>query len=262
MSRKDEFKSVSSNPAQKFLEWDSNTGQFKYYDKEAGQNKFIKSPFKFVVLKELHTIKGWHGASESGIYSNEVNNLNEVLNVKSFKGGHIAAGLYRDIKDKLQGGNYHKSLYVMLGDGTIANISMKGAVVARWGDFTNKCKNRLPDEWVAITGYNDEKNGAVKYTTPKFEWKSSLTASDGEMADKAYEIIKDYLAGYFSKQAEEDTRAAVNDDAISNPNAPTTTAHIAPAKQAAPAMKNEEAYHYDNKREAQQQNNDYDDLPF
>lgn len=255
MSRKDEFKSVSLNPATKFLEWDSNSGQFKFYDKEAGQNKFVKSPFKFVVLKELHTIKGWHGASESGIYSNEISNMNELLNVKSFKGGPIASGLYRDIKDKLQGGNYHKSLYVMLGDGSIANISMKGAVVARWGDFTNKCKNRLPDEWVAVTGHNDEKNGAVKYTTPKFDWKSSLTAADGEMADKAYETIKDYLAGYFSKQTEEEVASLASEEA-------PTTAHVSPAKQSEPAMRNEEAYHYDNKREIQQQQDDYDDLPF
>jgi hypothetical protein len=251
MSRKDEFKSVSLNPATKFLEWDSNSGQFKFYDKEAKQNKFIKSPFKFVVLKELHTIKGWHGASESGIYSNEVNNLTEVINVKSFKGGSIATGLYRDIKDKLQGGSYHKSLYVMLGDGTIANISMKGAVVARWGDFTNKCKNRLPDEWVAVTGHNDEKNGAVKYTTPKFEWKSSLTAADGEMADKAYDTIKDYLAGYFAKEVEEEVVTAVTQ------TQQDTTAHISPSTPTNVAMRNEEAYHYANKQE-----DAYDDLPF
>lgn len=247
MSRKDEFKSVSSNPAQKFLEWDSNSASFKYYDKEAGANKFVKTPFKFVVLKELHTIKGWHGGSESGIYSNEINNMNEQLTVKSFKGGHIATGLYRDIKDKLQGGNYHKSLYVMLGDGSVANISMKGAVVAKWGDFTQKCKNRLPDEWVAVTGHTDEKNGAVKYTTPKFEWKSTLTEEEGDMADKAYDVIKDYLAGYFSKQAEEDARhTEVETD---------KTAHIKPA---AVAEKNEDAYHYSQVASTTA----YDDLPF
>jgi hypothetical protein len=254
MSRKDEFKSVSSNPASKFLEWDSNSGSFKYYDKEAGQNKFVKAPFKFVVLKELHTIKGWHGASESGIYSNEVSALTDMLNVKSFKGGHIATGLYRDIKDKLQGGTYHKSLYVMLGDGSLANISMKGATVAKWGDFTQKCKNRLPDEWVAVTGYNDEKNGAVKYTTPKFEWKSSLTQQEGELADKAYEVMKDYLSGYFTKQNDEEAvQEAIESTPIAN-----TSAHLEQPKNPYAGMKQEEMYHHSNASKA----DDYDELPF
>jgi len=247
MSRKDEFKSVSSNPATKFLEWDSNTGSFKYYDKEAGQNKFVKSPFKFVVLKELHTIKGWHGTSESGIYSNEVAGLSEMLDVKSFKGGFIACGLYKDIKDKLQGGTYHKSLYVMLGDGSLANISMKGAVVAKWGDFTQKCKSRLPDEWVAVTGHNDEKNGAVKYTTPKFEWKSSLTESEGDMADKAYDIVKEYMTGYLNKKADDDVRQIVEEKPSTNP------------QNATPPMRNEELHHA---TRVEQQEAEYDDLPF
>jgi hypothetical protein len=203
MSRKDEFKSVSSNPATKFFEWDSTNGSFKYYDKEASANKMVKMPFKFLTLKELHTIKGWHGKSESGIVSNEITNMSEMLNVKSFKGGPIVVGLYKDIKDKLQGGVYHKSIYVMLGDGSIANISMKGACVAAWGDFTAKCKSRLPDEWVAVTGAEDQKNGSVKYTTPKFEFKATLTEKESADADNVYSTLKDYFSGYFSKQDEE-----------------------------------------------------------
>ena len=203
-SRKDEFKSVSSNPATKFLEWDSSNGQFKWYDKETSTNKLVKSPFKFVVLKELHTVKGWHERSESGIYSNEVANLNDKLEVKSFKGGVIASGLYRDIKEQLQGGVYNKSIYVMLGDGSVANIAMKGAVVAAWGDFTKKSRARLSDEWVAVTGHEDMKKGSVKYTIPVFEYKSTMTEAEGEMADVAYDIIKDYFAGYFGKAAEEE----------------------------------------------------------
>jgi len=228
-SRRDEFKSVSTNPATKFLEWDSNNGQFKWYDKESSQNKFIKAPFKFVVLKELHTVKGWNDKSESGIYSNEVANLNDRLDVKSFKGGPIISGLYRDIKDQLQGGVYNKSIYVMLGDGSVANISMKGAVVAAWGDFTKKSKARLSDEWVAVTGHEDMKKGSVKYTIPVFEYKSTMTEAEGEMADVAYDIIKDYFTGYFGKAAEEE---AVS-HAISEPEV-NKTAHLDVLGKAAP----------------------------
>ena len=248
MSRKDEFKSVSTNPAAKFLEWDSNSGAFKWYDKESGQNKFVKAPFKFVVLKELHTIKGWHDKSESGIYSNEVVNLNDRLDVKSFKGGPLISGVYRDIKDQLQGGVYNKSIYVMLGDGSLANISMKGAVVATWGDFTKKSRARLSDEWVAVLKHEDMKKGSVKYTIPVFEYKNTLTDSEGEMADKAYAIMKDYLTGYFGKASEEAEQEVVREA--------SKTAHL-------DGGRNEDAYHFSKKEVAPHHiQEEEDELPF
>lgn len=223
-SRRDEFKSGSSNPAKRFLEWDSNNAGFKFYDKEKGQNIPVKIPFKFVVLKTLHTVKGWHGKSESGIYSNEVTDMNQILNVKSFKGGYIASGLYRDIKDKLQGGVYFKSIYVMLADGSIANISLKGAACAAWGEFTKKSAARLPDEWVAVSGATDQRNGSVKYTVPAFEFKGSLKAEDGDMADQAYDSLKAYFNDYLSRKPEDAAPSA--DELLQEEEAPSKTAHL------------------------------------
>ena len=173
-------------------------------------------------------------------------NLNDRLDVKSFKGGPIISGIYRDIKDQLQGGVYNKSIYVMLGDGSIANISMKGAVVATWGDFTKKSKARLSDEWVAVLKHEDMKKGSVKYTIPVFEYKSTMTDTEGELADKAYDIMKEYLAGYFGKEAEEELVQDVS-----------KTAHLEHSK-------NEDKYHYAAKEVAphHQQEEEEDDLPF
>jgi hypothetical protein len=223
-SRRDEFKSGSSNPAKRFLEWDSNAGGFKFYDKEKGQNIPVKIPFKFVVLKTLHTVKGWHGKSESGIYSNEVSDMNQVLNVKAFKGGHIASGLYRDIKDKLQGGVYFKSIYVMLADGSVANVSLKGASCAAWGEFTKKSAARLPDEWVAVSGATDQRNGSVKYTVPAFEFKGSLKSEEADMADQAYDSLKSYFNDYFSRKPEDSAPSA--DELLQEEAVPNKTAHL------------------------------------
>ena len=223
-SRRDEFKSGSSNPAKRFLEWDSNNAGFKFYDKEKGANVPVKIPFKFVVLKTLHTVKGWHGKSESGIYSNEVTDMNQILNVKSFKGGYIASGLYRDIKDKLQGGVYFKSIYIMLADGSIANIGLKGAACAAWGEFTKKSAARLPDEWVAVSGATDQRNGSVKYTVPAFEFKGSLKAEDGDMADQAYDSLKAYFNDYLSRKPEDAAPSA--DELLQEEEAPSKTAHL------------------------------------
>jgi hypothetical protein len=79
------------------------------------------------------------------------------------------------------------------------------------------------------------------------------------MADKAYDIVKEYMAGYFTKQAEEEATAVAKEEA-------TTTiiedkaAHVRPA----PAMKNEDAYHHAPKEVAPHHVTDdsYDDLPF
>jgi hypothetical protein len=222
-NRRDEFKSSNPNPAARFLEWDSNQGCFKFYSKEKGENIVVKVPFRFVVLKQLHTIKGWHGKSESGIYANEIENMNDILHVKSFKGGPIVSGMYKDIKDRLNGGVYFKSIYIMFQDGSIGNISMKGAAVAAWGDFTKKQMSRLPDEWVVVKGAKEEKNGSVKYTIPVFEFEKSLDAAFGEKADAAYNTLSDYFKGYLSRAAEEE---AFGD---SEPQ-PDKTSHIAPAK--------------------------------
>lgn len=221
-NRRDEFKSSNPNPAARFLEWDSNQGCFKFYSKEKGENIVVKVPFRFVVLKQLHTVKGWHGKSESGIYANEVENMTDMLHVKSFKGGPIISGQYKDIKDRLNGGVYFKSIYVMLQDGSIANISIKGAVVAAWGDFIKKQMSRLPDEWVVVKSAKEEKNGSVKYTIPVFEFDKTLDETFGEKADKAYDTLKDYFKGYLSKAAEE--------DAFQETEEVDKTAHIAPAK--------------------------------
>lgn len=222
-NRRDEFKSSNPNPATRFLEWDSNQGCFKFYSKEKGENIVVKIPFRFVVLKQLHTVKGWHGKSESGIYSNEVENMNDILHVKSFKGGPIVSGQYKDIKDRLNGGVYFKSIYVMLQDGSIANISLKGAAVAQWGDFIKKQMSRLPDEWVVVKGAKEEKNGSVKYTIPVFEFDKSLDEAFGEKADRAYDTLSDYFKGYLSRAAEEE---AFSDEAPEVDK----TAHIAPVK--------------------------------
>ncbi len=145
-NRRNAFAQPQSNPATKFLEWKSNDQCFEYYDKEAQKKVQVPLPFKFLVLDELHTVKGWNDATQSAIYSNEVKYISkEPMTVKPFKGNEIAKGLYKDIKDKVvsAGGHYTKSIYIMLEDGLLANIQLKGSAVQKWGEFTNKTRNRL-----------------------------------------------------------------------------------------------------------------------
>jgi len=195
-NRKKAFKSESSNPATLFLEWKSEQQCFAYYDKNQGKEVEIPLPFKFLTLQEMHTVKGWQDSSSSGIYSNEVKSIGkDVISVKSFKGGQIAEGIYKEIKDTIvqAGGHYAKSIYAMNEEGQIINISLKGSGVQQWGEFTQKSRLRLPEEWVEVSSAIQLKKGRVNYSVPEFKYKSSLTGGESEMADEAFDVLEEYL---------------------------------------------------------------------
>lgn len=201
-NRRQAFAQPQSNPATKFFDWKSNDKCFSYYDKEQQTNVQVPLPFKFLVLDELHAIKGWNDPTSSGIFSNEVKFISkETMTVKPFKGNEIAKGLYKDIKEKVQaaGGHYVKSIYIMLEDGSLANIQLKGAAVQKWGEFTQKTRNRLPDEWVVVDGVIDGKKGSVKFYTPDFKFLKSLSETESEMADDCFNTLENYLKTYLTK---------------------------------------------------------------
>ena len=211
------FQAPLSNPAKRFLEWKSNDKRFVYFDKSIAESMKGKSeeeikeaanvpvtlPFKFLVLDQLHTVKGWNDASSSKIFSNEVKFISkQQMTVKPFKGNEIAKGLYADIKEKVKnaGGHYVKSIYIMLEDGTLANIQLKGSAVQQWGEFTNKSLSRLPEEWVVVDKAVDGKKGAVKYTTPGFTFGGSLSDKEAAQADLVFDELETYLKAYLIKE--------------------------------------------------------------
>ena len=201
-NRRKAFEVPMSNPSTKFLQWKSNEKCFEFYNKETQQKEKIGLPFKFLVLDEMHTVSGWNDASSSGIFSNEVKFISkEVMTVKPFKGNEIAKGLYKDIKEKIvsAGGHYVKSIYIMLEDGSLANLQLKGSAVQKWGEFTQKTRNRLPDEWVQVTKAIEGKKGAVKFFTPDFSFERSISDTEAIQADEAFNILETYLKAYLVK---------------------------------------------------------------
>ena len=211
-NRRKEFTKTSSNPASKFLEWKSDEKCFSFYNKETRENEKIYLPLKFLVLMEMHTVKGWDDASGSGIWSNEVSNIGEdTIEVKAFKGGLIAKGIYKDVKETIakRGGHYVKSIYAMLPDFSLVNIGLKGSGVQAWGDFSKKSARRLPEEWVEVTGAEEKVKGKVKYSTPIFKFESVITKSEDEKAEGAFITIKQYIDRY---TAEKEVVAEAEDD--------------------------------------------------
>lgn len=195
MARSDAYATTAQSPVKKYLSWSSNEKCFTYWDKEAKENKKLPIPVKFIHYDEMATIKGWHDASGSGIYSNEVKSTkNEPFSVRAFKGGEIANGLYQDIKSKVNsaGGDYHVSLYAEL-NGEIVNFSFKGAALMTWSDFAKENRKSFLGNYVNVVGALDAKKGSVKYSTPVFQIGESIEASASDLADKNYDGLKDYF---------------------------------------------------------------------
>lgn len=192
----------SANPAQKFLNWKSNEKMFSFYDKENKENVMVKLPLTFLVLEEYHTVKGFSDSEQSGIYSNEVLQIgSEEVEVKTFSGKVIAKGFYKNVKSQVEqaGGKYHKSIYAVTKEGELVNISLKGACVSKWSEFTQKgAWKRLKDEWVTIEDAEDQKKGSVKFSTPNFKFNTSLSDAEYNMvSDKAKELLE-YMEGYLT----------------------------------------------------------------
>jgi len=196
MARADEYKSKTESPVKKYLSWSSNEKCFTYWDKESQSNKKMEVPFSFVHLSDMSCIKGWHDASSSGIYSNEVKNTTkEELNVRAFKGGDLIKGMYRDIKEKVNalGGDYHASIYGF-ANGEIVNISFKGASLKAWSDFATESRSLFLSSLINVSGALDAKKGSVKYSVPIFVIGTGISLSVSEEAEDAHTVLSNYFS--------------------------------------------------------------------
>lgn len=213
------------HPASRWIEWDGEKGELRYYDKEAphptdkdkkGANVIINQPFTFLVLDETSAITGWHEQSKSGIVSNEVRDLRDSpLLVKSFKGGNIANGLYAQIKDRVvaAGGQFKDNLYLVYKNPTtkkleIGVLQLKGSAVSVWMDFRRKAGKAVIEKAVVINGSTDGKKGAIKFKTPIFSLKDVSDETNNEAVRIDKEVLQPYLAEYFKRGATVNTKHA------------------------------------------------------
>lgn len=216
MSRLERPTTESSNPAKKFLEWKSNDKNFSYYDKGNQENVSVELPLKFLFLEHYHTVKGWSDSAESGIWANEVFLTGtEELTVKS-KAGTIAKGLYKDIKPQVNnaGGKYYRSVYVMLEDGSIVNIALKGAAIGGikkeksvskkdepgYSDFYKDNQAKTDHHWIECNGFAEGKSGSVKYTIPVFEIGERITDTEDKLANAAARELESHMKAYLESE--------------------------------------------------------------
>ena len=209
------------NPATKFI--DFRDGKFQYYDKEQEKNIQIELPIYFVVLDELSTISGFCEKHNCGIYSNEVHRItDEILKVKTFKGGEQIIGFYKDISDAVArlGGKFTKSVYGMLctKDGNeLVNFKFRGAAFSGWLD-----KKFNPNKYgVHITGTVEATKGKTVYQVPVFKafnLKDELTEQAIVLDQQLQIYLKDYKSHQVEKEAvkTEEVKEEATDEITAN----------------------------------------------
>lgn len=210
------------------MEWDGSNGNLRYYDKQKEENIPVEDGFTFLLLDQLATVKGWHDASDSGIFSNEVRDTKaETMVVKAFKSNSILAeGFYSDIRDRVAaiGGNYVANCYVAFrdqGELKIGSVQFKGAALNAWVDFRKEHKNDIYSKAIQIKGYKEGKKGKITFRVPVFHLKDT-TQETNDAATNLDAQLQVYLATYFKKPKVSQAR-----DAAPEPDA--SDSHQAPA---------------------------------
>ena len=200
------------NPSTRWFEWagGSEGGYIRWYEKES--KEYMKVPnFTFLLLDELSTVKGWHEASESGIYANEVRDTRQdVLVVKSFKGGELASGIYSDIRDRIiaLGGHYSASIYIAYKEGDayrIGNLQLKGAASGAWMEFKKSAPTKKNADGknlrayfvdaIKVVDFEQAKKGGTIYRIPKFAFVESSQAANHQASALDTEL-QAYLDAY------------------------------------------------------------------
>jgi hypothetical protein len=221
MSRSNPHENGTPNPAVRWFEWNGENGIVRYFDKDAKQNVDVGADFTFVLLDELGCVRGWHEPSQSGIYSNEVKDTRQdVLIVKSFKGGQLAEGLYKDIKDRVNtvGGQFNANCYIAFknggGDLSIGSLRFKGAALGTWMEFRKAHRSELYSKAVRIKGFTEGKKGRITFRMPILEIVD-VSVADDRAAQRLDKQLQDYLAGYLKKTKRDQVDAAhVSDEDV------------------------------------------------
>jgi len=156
--------------------WAGDAGFFEYYDKEAGENKKYK--FDQIKVENVsYTIIGWDDASNSNIYSNDITDFNnEPFSVKSWKGGQMFEGIYKEIKEQIL--NAWAKLHIKVEgvdkEGQRIVLTLKGLNFFQLSETLKTLS--VSDDLLAFDKAEDDKKGAVKFKKTVFKKWGKVTS--------------------------------------------------------------------------------------
>lgn len=223
MSRSNPIDSTP-NPATAWLEWKGKSGQLEYWDKTKQEAVVVKLPFTFILLDRLSTVRGYNKKMGSGIYANEVRDtLTDPFVVKAFKGGIIAEGLWRDIKDRVTsrsvGAGFAINCYIGAkeGDGLeIAALQLTGCALGPWIEFEQAHSKPIapPDDpngkkvkevyakAITVKAGPKQTEGDIEFIPPVFTI-TPLKPETNKLAIALDRELQAYLESYFTRTHKE-----------------------------------------------------------
>lgn len=215
MSRSNPHDNGSQNPAVRWFEWNGELGSVRYYDKDAKKNVEVGSDFTFLLLDQLGSVRGWHEASQSGIYSNEVKDTRQdAMIVKAFKGGTLAEGIYKDIKDRVNalGGQFVANCYIAFkheGAFAIGSLRFKGAALGAWMEFCKAHRADLYKQAIKIQGFTEGKKGRITYRMPVL--KTLQISAESHTAATALDVeLQEFLNTYLGRNKRDQVESHVS----------------------------------------------------
>lgn len=229
MSRSNPQENNNPNPAARWFEWHGERGIVRYYDKDAKQHIELGDDFTFILLDQLGSVRGWHDASDSGIYSNEVKDTRQdALVVKAFKGGTLIEGIYKDIKDRVNalGGQFVANLYIAYkgDDGLeIGSLRFKGAALGSWMEFCKNNRAELYKKAIRIKGHTEGKKGRITYRMPVLSL-CELSPDTDRAAFALDQTLQEFLKGYLRRTKREQVEAQREYEEDTPPPSPTPAA--------------------------------------
>lgn len=206
MSRTRSNSTGSSNPATKFLEWDTQASAWEFWDKENKASKTLPINTPFIVLDQLNTAKGWDDR-KGGMWSNEVRSVADKLVVRC-KDGIIAAGTWSEVK-ATNGIKFTKSIYAMakVGDDyELVNFQLKGCALTAWIEFQDLIGGQSKLEGDVVVSVKEavpDRKGAVSFNKPVFAIVSETLSNEAAVqADRMDAELQEHLDAYLGDAEE------------------------------------------------------------
>ena len=224
MGRRDHGRS-NTNPAALRIEWkgDISKGYFSFYDKEEKENVVIKQ-IRFIPLFERHAVGGYSEKHNTGLFSNEIDNLKtqEIVLSKfqNEKFVEITRGLYANLEGDraicFGGSGYQKIVYVLIlkakgiESGTIAKITMAGSALGPWFDLTDDERK----DTITVTEFTEHEKGKTEFRSPVFKIDAT-TDENEELAEAAFDKVEAYVKATGGSVAprHQDDQESPDDDA-------------------------------------------------
>ena len=214
------------SPVKKTFEWNGDAGGFKSYNKETKTNDAIPLPFRFLVLDQLSTVKGFNDHKKSGYWANEVRyTKKDILSVYS-KGGLQAEGFYSDIIGDLTGAKYCKVVYICYFEGkelVMGKINFVGAALSAWIDFSKETD--VEKGAIEVADMKEGKKGKTVYQIPVFKVIEVSEASDQKAIEINNTILQPFLQNYLTSHKEATPAVTENGSTVKNVYKEVDTSH-------------------------------------